>query len=570
MAVTLESRGVVPASDDYYNIGVFERRVSTTNNDAQVWFNRGLTWAYSFNHREAYACFKQVIAHDPVCVMGYWGAAFALGPNHNKVWGAFDKKELEDTMSECYDLVQKGKEAPNATPAERALVEALQSRFPSKEPPADLAPSVRAYADAMRQVYRRFGKEDLDIRTLAADALMGIAPWKLYFSQTGEPDLSTPVLEVKDLLEEGLKDPDSRRHPGLLHMYIHLTEMSKTPELAVIPADYLRQLVPEAGHISHMPSHIDVLVGDYRRAVHTNIQATTADDKYVAREGANNFYSVYRMHNYHSLIYAAMLAGHRSIALESVTRMEATLTYELLRIESPPMADWLEFFKSVRVHVYIRFGMWDALKELPIPEDKEVYCCTVAFIYYGKAIAYAATSDLDSAAVQRELYLEAVERVPPTRLDFPNRVIDTLGVATAMLDGELEYRRGHYDAAFGHLRTAVERDDGLAYSEPWAWMLPTRHPYAALLLERGRVAEAASLYAEDLGYSDKLVRGHQHPNNVWALHGYHECLVRLGRAGEAAVVAKQLSIAAAGADVSVNSSCFCRLETAECAPGHCS
>ncbi|KAL6897496.1 hypothetical protein GGI43DRAFT_428660 [Trichoderma evansii] len=570
MAVSLESMGQVPAENEYYDLGNHSRLISTNNRGAQVWFNRGLIWAFSFNHRESAACFQQVIAHDPSCALGYWGAAFASGPNYNKVWMAFDEADLKTTVSKCHDLAQKAKDfASSASPVEQALVDAIQYRFPSKEVPDDFTPSTVAYADAMRQVYRRFGENDLDIAALTADALMNTAPWKLYKAQSGEPDLSTPVLEVKDILERALQHPDAKHHPGVLHMYIHLVEMSKTPEKAVIVADHLRSLVPDGGHMHHMPSHIDVLVGDYRRALDTNMKATIADDKYYAREGGQNFYSFYRMHNYHSLIYAAMMAGRAQVALEATSRMEATITEDMLLIDSPPMANWLEFFKSVRVHVLIRFGMWEELRALPIPENKDLYCVTLAMTHYGKGIAWAATGDVARADQERELFLSAAARVPPTRLDFPNKILDVLQVAVAMLDGEIEYRRGNYEQAYESLRLAIHRDDSLVYSEPWGWMLPTRHPYAALLLERGHVEKAAKVYAEDLGLDDKLIRAHQHPNNVWALHGYHECLIRLGRTAEAGIIKRQLTIAAAGADISVESSCFCRLDTTQdsCAKG---
>ena len=71
-----------------------------------------------------------------------------------------------------------------------------------------------------------------------------------------------------------------------------------------------------------------------------------------------------------------------------------------------------------------------------------------------------------------------------------NTVQDLLGVAEAMLNGEIEYRRGNYEVAFAYLRRSVELDDALPYDEPWGWMQPTRHALGALLLEQGRVAEA--------------------------------------------------------------------------------
>ncbi|KAK4034945.1 hypothetical protein C8A01DRAFT_38578 [Parachaetomium inaequale] len=562
--LSLETAGRVPASEPYYDLGRHSRTITTQNQDAQIWFNRGLNWVYSFNHREAAACFEQVIAHDPRCAMGYWGAAFASGPNYNKVWLAFDKKDLSTSLAKCYEYSQKARQlSPAATPVEQALINALRRRFPSAEAPTDFTPSVLAYADAMREVDKRFGELDLDVTALTADALMNTAPWKLYHAQTGEPRLETPVLEIHGILERGLALPEARHHPGVLHMYIHLVEMSKTPEKGVKAADYLRHLVPDAGHMHHMPSHIDILIGDYRRALHGNLNATIADDKYYAREGGRNFYSFYRMHNYHSLIYAAMMAGQAHAALEATTRMEATITEDMLLVDSPPMASWLEFFKSVRVHVLIRFGMWEELKRLPVPDNKQLYCVTVAMTHYGKGIAHAATNDIEKADREREMFREAVKRVPPSRLDFPNKVVDELAVATAMLDGEIEYRRGNYEVAFASMRLAIQRDDALLYSEPWGWMLPTRHAYAALLLEQGHIDEAAKVYAEDLGLSEGLARAHQHPSNIWALHGYHECLLRLGRTAEAGIIRKQLALAAAGADIKVASSCFCRLKTAD-------
>ena len=203
--------------------------------------------------------------------------------------------------------------------------------------------------------------------------------------------------------------------------------------------------------------------------------------------------------------------------------------------------------------------MWEELKLLTIPEDQELYCSTTVMRHYGHGIAYAATGNIDQAEKARTLFKAAAKRVPPTRLDFPNRMVDILKVADAMLDGELEYRRGNFAVAFERLRDAIAHDDALHYTEPWGWMLPTRHAYAALSLEQGLVEQAAKAYAEDLGLEQTITRAHQHPKNVWALHGYHECLLRLGCQTEAQNI-KELLIEAQGfADVDVQSSCFCRL-----------
>lgn len=560
----------IAPTDGYYNLGSFGRKISTNSTAAQIWFNRALAWTYSFNHEEAENCFQQVIAHDPNCAMGYWGVGFTAGPNYNRPWATFDESDMKHSVRKGYHVARAAEKQSNlasATLLEKALVKALQHRFPTDKIVQDFDAVNNAYADAMRTVYQDFGQEDLDITAIFADALMNTAPWGLYNDRTGEPAPNTPVQEVKDVLERGLTLPAAQSHPGILHLYIHLMELSATPEAALVPADQLRDLVPDGGHLRHMPSHLDVLVGDYRRSIDGNMKATLADDKFYARNGGKNFYSFYRLHNFHSLIYAAMMTGQSGLALESTTRMEATLTEDMLKVKSPPLADWLEFFNSVRVHVLVRFGLWDELIDLPVPENRDLYCATIAMVHYGKAIAYAATatatssSSLHEADRERERFRAAAARVPASRMDFRNRVVDELKLVTAMLDGEIEYRRGNYEVAYERLAAAVREEDNLVYSEP-GWVLPSRHAYAALLLEQGHVVDAAEVYADDLGLSGR-VGSRRHPNNVWALHGYHECLVRLGRMAEARVIGFPLKVAMGVADIPIRSSCYCRLGTAE-------
>lgn len=548
---------------EYYNLGPFGRSISTQNQDAQTWFDRGLVWSYSFNHEEACRCFEQAIAHDPTCAMAYWGLAYATGPNYNKSWQMFDPSDLGRSVKRCYHASSKANELvdkeTSIAPVERALVRAIRFRFPHDHPVSDFSSVDNAYARAMEDVYREFGSHDLDVVTLYADALMHTALRKMYHVKNGLPIEGSPVHKVRRVFDLALQNPAAEKHPGLLHLWIHFMEMSSTPGAALPAADKLRHLVPDGGHIHHMPTHLDILVGDYRRSVDSNTAAVIADEKYLAKEGGKNFYSFYRLHNYHSLIYAGMLLGQLKVTLNALDSMEATITDDLLRVESPPLADWMEFFKAVRVHAYIRFGLWEEIKSLPLPADQALYCVTTTMTHYGKGIAWAATGDLEKADQERNLYHAAAETVPPTRKDFPNLIHDVLKVATAMLDGEIDYRRGYYDRAFKSLREAIHQDDSLRYTEPWGWMVPTRHAYGALLLEQGDVEEAAQAYAEDLGLDDSLTRAHQHPNNVWALQGYYECLQRLGREGEARIIRQQLELAQLVADVPVRSSCFCRL-----------
>ncbi|MCX4767166.1 hypothetical protein OG562_40610 [Streptomyces sp. NBC_01275] len=545
-----------------YDLGAHGRTVTTSSPQAQRWFDRGLVWSYAFHHEEAVSCFEAAVLADPDCAMAHWGIAYALGPNYNKPWEFFDEKDLARTVARTHAAVELAHEkAAHATPVERALIGALRARYPQERPAPDCTVWNEPYADAMRAVHE-LAPDDLDVAALYADALMNLTPWQLWDLRTGEPAEGARTLHAKDVLDRALAAEASAEHPGVLHLYIHLMEMSPTPEAALRVADRLRGLVPDAGHLQHMPSHLDVLCGDYRRVVADNIAATVADEKYLARSGAMNFYTLYRCHNLHFTIYGAMFLGQYRTALEAADRLEAAIPQELLRVPSPPMADWLEAFLAMRFHVLIRFGRWSDILALPLPADPDLYAVTTALLHYARGVALSATGRVAEAEAERALFRTAADRVPETRMLFNNTCQDILAIASAMLDGELEYRTGRHDLAFAALERSIELDDGLPYDEPWGWMQPTRHAYGALLLEQGRVAQAEAVYRADLGLDDTLPRPSQHPGNVWSLHGFHECLVRQGRHAEARIVAQQLKLAAALADVPVRASCFCRLEDA--------
>ena len=546
---------------EYYDLGDFSRPVTTSSAQAQLWFDRGLAWTYAFNHEEAVACFEAAAAADPDCAMAHWGIAYALGPNYNKPWELFDADDLTRTVDRAHAAVERARvAAAGGTPAEQALIEALGARYPQSLAVADCSIWNEPYAEAMRGAWE-LNPDDPDVATLYADALMNLTPWELWDIRTGQPAPGARTLDAKAVLDRALAAAAGASHPGILHMYIHLMEMSPAPETALAAADRLRGLVPDAGHLRHMPSHLDVTCGDYRRVVAGNTDAIAADEKYRRRAGPMNFYTMYRCHDYHFKIYGAMFLGQSEVALATAAQLEAAIPEDLLRVPSPPMADWLEGFLAMRVHVLIRFGRWDGILALPVPADPELYCVTTAMLHYARGVAFAATGMIEEAETSRELFRRAVQTVPSSRTLFNNSCEDILAIAAAMLDGEVAYRKGDFDAAFAALRRAIELDDGLPYDEPWGWMQPTRHAYGALLLEQGRVAEAAAVYRADLGLDDTLARACQHPGNVWSLHGYHECLTRLGKAEQAGLVLQQLRIAAAYADVPIRSSCFCRLSS---------
>lgn len=545
--------------DTHFDLGSYSRVTSTTSSDAQRWFDQGLAWTYAFNHEAAIECFRNSSLADPGFALAYWGVAFAAGPNYNKEWESFDPEDLDRSLTlACEALSAANRHIDSALPVEQALVRALAKRYQGMELPAEPGAWNIDYADAMSEVYEEF-PDDLEVATLYADAMMNITPWQLWDISTGEVPQGARTREIREVLDRALAQCGDVDHLGLLHCFVHTMEMSPRPEAALDAADRLRIAAPDAGHLIHMPTHIDVLCGDYRRVVNCNSSAIRADEKYAEIAGATNFYSLYRCHNLHFRIYGAMFLGQSQVALETSDRLGAAITEDLLRVDSPPMADWLEGFVPMKMHVLIRFGMWDEIIAAPLPEDQSLYSATTATMRYARGVAYAASGRVDEAEQERNEFREAAQLVPESRTLFNNTCRDILKIASTMLDGEVEYRKKNYDEAFTHLKRSIELDDNLPYDEPWGWMQPTRHAYGALLLEQGRVEEAAAVYAADLGYDGTLPRALQHPGNVWSLHGYHECLLRLGETRAATVLKPQLDVAIEQADVPIRSSCFCRL-----------
>ncbi|KUI06396.1 hypothetical protein AU190_00110 [Mycolicibacterium acapulense] len=546
--------------ETYYDLGSYHRPIDTPSPQAQVWFDRGMVWNYAFNHEEAIRCFERALELDPGLGIARWGIAYAIGPNYNKGWDAFDPVDAAASLARARMELRLAADH-RAAPVERGLIAALQTRFPTDDPDDTQALETGGaqYADTMAALAQAY-PDDVDVQALAADALVNVTAWALWDTRTGDPAPGSRVVAAKRILDDALATATGRKHPGILHLYVHTMEMSAAPQDALPAADLLRDLVPDAGHLQHMPSHIDVLCGNYRDSVVANQAAIHVDRRFVEHEGPLNFYSLYRAHNLHFVVYSAMFEGNSRAAFDAADELAAQLNPQLLAIESPPMADWLEAFVPLRTHVMVRFGRWDDLIAQPLPEDAQLYCSTVATIHYGRGVAHAATGKLEQARAEREAFAEAYDRIPESRYLFNNTVIDILAIAAEMLDGEIAYRAADYETAFAHLRRAIELDDALPYDEPWGWMQPTRHAYGALLLEQGRVEEAAAVYAADLGLDPTLPRPCQHPNNVWSLHGYHECLQRLGRDAEAAIIGQQLTLAAARTDVAVRASCACRLD----------
>lgn len=546
---------------DYgYDLGSYRRAVTTASPQAQLWFDRGLNWSFGFNHAEAVVCFERALEADPTCAMAHWGIAYAMGPNYNMPWALYDETSKAAALARANAATQEALALiDTVTLPEQALIRALAARYPQAEPIPDMRPWDLAFADAMRAAHQAH-PHDLDILSVTAEAIMDLTPWRMWDLTTGQPAPKSGTAEVRALLEQAMRNlQGAMAHPGILHLYVHLMEMSPFPEKALKAADVLRTLVPDAGHLVHMPTHIDVLCGNYHDALHWNQAAIAADRKYLEREGVMNFYTGYRVHDYHFAVYGAMFLGQYHAALAAAEELIATMPEAFLRIASPPMADFFESYLAVKQHVYVRFGKWEEIIAQDLPADQVLYANLTAMIHYAKGVAHAALGQVEQALEEQALFRAARAKVPESRLLHNNTCQDLFTIAEEMLSGEIAYRRGHFDAAFAHLRASVAADDNLPYDEPWGWMQPTRHALGALLLEQGHVDEAEAVYRADLGLGGNLTRAQIHPDNIWALRGLMDCLKARGAdiTAEARLIRQRLDLAMARADLPVDVSCFC-------------
>ncbi len=548
---------------DYYDLGAYGRAVTTSSPQAQIWFDRGLNWLYGFNHAEAIKCFGKAVESDPNCAMAHWGIAYAAGPNYNLPWHRYDPAGKQAALAASYDAMKAALAViDKASPVEQALIRALPARYPQREAIDDQKHWDKAFTVEMRKLFKAH-PDDLDLRSVFVEAIMNETPWLMWDLKTGKATPGAGTDEAVEVLEQAFRDiPASWDHPGLLHLYVHLMEMSPFPQRALRAGDRLRDLVPDSGHLIHMPTHIDVLCGNYRDVVVYNQKAVAVDRKFLAREGAMNVYALYRSHDHHFVVYGAMFLGQYTPAIKAAQELIDTTPEDLLRIPSPPMADFIESYLAVKQHVLVRFGKWREIIDQELPKDQELYCGTTAMTLYAKGVAHSVLGEIGAAERMREAFRAAKARVPESRRLHNNTMVDMLAIAEEMLTGELEYRRGNFDLAFAHLRRAVELDDALPYDEPWGWMQPTRHALGALLLERGHLEEAEAVYRADLGFDGKTNRACWHPENVWSLHGLHECLARRGEKVEAPLIKARLDLALARAEVPIRASCLCRREAA--------
>jgi tetratricopeptide (TPR) repeat protein len=513
----------------FEGLGTHHQAVTTDSADAQRYFDQGLRLVYAFNHIEAERSFREAARLDPRCAMCFWGIALTHGTNYNSPADIDREKAAYGAIQEALRLAER------ITPRERAMIEALARRH-SADPAADRAALARAYTDAMRDAVRRF-PDDLDAATLFADSLMNLRPWNLWQPDgTAQPE--TP--EILATLERVLAArPD---HPGALHLYIHAVEASTDPKRAEAAADRLAFLMPGAGHIVHMPSHIYLRIGRYADAVNANRRAVAADRAYFAKREPSPIYrGMYYPHNLDFIWLAASMEGRSADTVRAAREFAAAVPPAMLR-EMPDM----ETAPAAPLFALARFGRWDEILREPAPPAEWPYV-TGAW-RYARGLALAATGHGEDAERELMALRRVAAAVPAERTlaaFFKTKAM--LGLAADVLAGEIAVRAGRPDAAIPHLVAAVAEQDGHWFTEPPPWYFPVRQALGAALLAAGRAADAELVYREDL---------RRNPSNGWSLFGLIQCLRAQGKGEEAAPMEEQFRKAWMRADVTLTASRF--------------
>ncbi|MGX5816881.1 tetratricopeptide repeat protein [Chitinophaga lutea] len=511
---TPESIGcAVPQTDDkaWYSSGkkapIFEGlegidfKITTTSQEAQKYFNQGMMLAYGFNHAEAARSFFEAARLDSGCAMAYWGFAYVLGPNYN---GGME----EDNFQRAWDAAVKARSlSKNCTPKEMALIEALSARY-AAQPPEDRKPLDIAYAAAMKKVYGQFSS-DPDVGALYAESMMNLHPWDLYDKKTKAPKAWTP--ELLQVLNHLMKLHP--KHPGAHHFYIHAVESSATPEVALSSAALLDTLVPGAGHLLHMPSHIYINTGDYHLGTISNIRAAATDSVYTTACHAQGAYPLaYFPHNLHFLAATAALEGSSEVAWQAAKSLQHHTSREIMR-----MPGWgtLQHYYTIPWYIAVKLSMWDTILAVPAQGRDLIY--PRAIWHYARGMAYLGKHETAKAA--QELDSLQVLAADTTLKDLTvwmiNTTADLAQIAVKVLSAGVAYQQGQSDKSIALLKEAVAMEDMLNYNEPPDWFFSVRHHLGAVLLKAGKLKEAEDIYQQDLRTWRK---------NGWALIGLQQAL----------------------------------------------
>lgn len=511
-------------------LGLQHFKVSTNNADSQYFFDQGLRLNAGFNHSEALRAFKEAVRLDPDNAMAYWGWALVLGPNLNLPM-------QEAVVASAWDAIQRAQALKaRVTEREADYIDALAVRY-SEDPQADRAALDAAYAQAMAALSAKY-PEDLDAATLYAAALMNTNPWD-YWYKDGSPKPSTEtILAVLESVLAG--DPN---HAAANHYYIHTVEAYR-PELGVAAADRLYPLMPGAGHLVHMPSHIYMRVGRYQDSWRVNAEAALADESYISQCNAQGILPLgYYPHNIHFQVWSAMFLGNSARAMQAARKIEDKMPQ---RMKDNPWGI-NEAFRSQPMFAMVRFGQWPDILREPQPGGDAPFMQGIW--HYGRGMAFNHSGE----PAQARQELAALEQLAIKVRAEPGYGVGFAAASTLMqiavnvLAGEIDARDSRFEAAIANLDQAVRLEDSLLYNEPPDWYFPVRHILGAVLLEAGRAKEAEVVYWEDL---------RRNPGNGYSLFGLHRSLILREDIASAAEIQRRFEKAWANADVTLTSSRF--------------
>ncbi len=488
--------------DDF---GDLHRDIGSAVPAAQRYFDQGLRMAYGFNHEAAGRAFAEAARLDPACAICAWGQALVLGPNINLPMDPAAAKDAAALARRAMEL------SANATPADRALIEALQARY-ADPAPEDRAPLDQAYADAMARVAAAFPADD-DAATLHAEALMDLTPWAYWTAEGQQTEHTARILgELERVLA---RNP---RHIGAMHYYIHATEASPDPARALPYADALPALAPGSGHLVHMPAHTYIRVGRYHDATLTNFAAATADNAYLSFcHGSNGVYPLgYVPHNWHFASMTAGLTGSRTLAMRAADQTARRADHE--QMGAPPL-EFMQLFVATPLLTQVRFGEWDAILAQPAAPSPLPF--PTAIWHFARGMASVRTGNPGRAQAELDALRTVAGDPALAQVSFfdINHAAAMLAVAVPLLQGELLRAQGEREQAIAALREAVTAEDRLGYNEPADWPLPARAYLGAALLEAGDAHGAAEAYRQDLD---------TYPENGWSLFGLAQAQRALG------------------------------------------
>ena len=478
------------------NLGRHAWKVTTPSPDAQAFFDQGLRLAYGFNHGEARRAFRQAQRLDPTCAMCFWAEAWVLGPNINVPMDPAANAPALAALKQAQAL------AGNASDKEQALIAALAKRY-ADDPNADRIALDKAWAEALGEVAKRF-PDDVEFAVMHAEAMMDTQPWD-YWEDGGKRAKGYANEIVAELERAMARNPE---HPGAIHLYIHAVEASDKPERAQAGADRLAALIPGAGHIVHMPSHIYYRVGRYLDALDANKAAVAVDESYIGAVKPTGPYPLaYYPHNVHFLLAAAQLAGDSKTAMAAAAKLRTIVSPEAANavpMVQPDMA--APFWASAM------FGQPDEVLALAVQDNAPTYVKIMRHYARGLALlerGRAAEVPAEIAAMESLAGAEDLAKAAAAGIPGP----EVLTIAKEVLAGRMAMARGDPAAAIPFFQRAAELQESLIYMEPPYWYYPVRQSLGAALLLAGRTDEA------DQAFQAALKRS---PNSGWALFGLME------------------------------------------------